>query len=205
MTKAASAAFVIRYPHEMSDANPSTRSSVFLVGMMGAGKTTVGRLLAQALGWRFLDADREIEARSGVSVATIFELEGEAGFRKREAAVIDELSQLSGIVLATGGGAVLAPESRERLHDRGLVIHLRVTPDEVWRRTKRDTHRPLLRTADPRARIEQIMAERAPFYAEVAHLSFQSAVTNPKRLVERILATPEMLELLGQSLPSPAP
>lgn len=173
--------------------------------MMGAGKTTVGRLLAQALGWRFLDADREIEARSGVSVATIFELEGEAGFRKREAAVIDELSQLSGIVLATGGGAVLAPESRERLHDRGLVIHLRVTPDEVWRRTKRDTHRPLLRTADPRARIEQIMAERAPFYAEVAHLSFQSAVTNPKRLVERILATPEMLELLGQSLPSPAP
>ena len=173
-----------------------TRHSIFLVGMMGAGKTTVGRLLAQALGWRFLDADRELEARNGVPVATIFELEGEEGCRRREAAVIDELSQLPGVVLATGGGAVLQETTRERLRSRGLVIHLRVTADEVHRRTRRDLHRPLLRTADPRARIEELLALRGPLYAATAHISFQSVATNPKRLVERIMATPEVAAMV---------
>lgn len=182
-----------------------TGQSVFLVGMMGAGKTTVGKLLAQALGWRFIDADRELEARNGVPVTTIFELEGEEGFRKRESTLIDELTRLPNIVLATGGGAVLLPANRRFLHERGLVIHLRVTADEVHRRTRRDTHRPLLRTADPRARIEALLVERGPLYAECAHLSLQSVATNPKRQVERILATPEMLTLLGAAESSETP
>ncbi|MEF9943294.1 MAG: shikimate kinase [Burkholderiaceae bacterium] len=173
-----------------------TKHSVFLIGMMGAGKTTIGRLLAQALGWDFLDADRELEARNGVPVATIFELEGEAGFRRREAAVIDELSALPNVVLATGGGAVTQAETCERLRSRGLVIHLRVSADEVHRRTRRDSHRPLLRTADPRARIEELLALRGPLYAAAAHISFQSVATNPKRLVERILAAPEMAAIV---------
>jgi shikimate kinase len=124
--------------------------SVFLVGMMGAGKSTIGRQLADAIGFDFVDADRELEARSGVSIPTIFEIEGEAAFRRREAALLDELSQLPGIVLATGGGAVLDAATRQRLHERGLVIYLRATADEVFRRTRRDKSRPLLQTENPR-------------------------------------------------------
>lgn len=177
----------------------ATRQSIFLIGMMGAGKTTVGKLLAQALGWRFIDTDRELEARSGVPVATIFELEGEAGFRKRESALIDELTRLPRIVLATGGGAVIVPANRAALRERGLVIHLRVSAEEVHRRTRRDTHRPLLRTDDPLARIESLLAERGPLYAECAHLTLQSVATNPKRQLERILAAPELQAVLAAS------
>ena len=114
--------------------------------MMGAGKSTIGRLLADAIGFEFVDADRELEARSGVSIPTIFEIEGETGFRRREAALLDELTQQAGIVLATGGGAVLDAATRQRLRERGLVIYLRATADEVLRRTRRDKSRPLLQT-----------------------------------------------------------
>lgn len=173
--------------------------SLFLVGMMGAGKSTVGRLLAEALGLEFVDCDREIEARSGVTVVTIFDLEGEDGFRRREAELLDALTRRSRIVLATGGGAVLRADNRMRLRERGMVIYLKAPVDEIVRRTSRDKARPLLQTEDPRKRIEELLAQREPLYAETAHLTFQSAVGNPKKLVRRILAHPEVVARFGAS------
>jgi shikimate kinase len=169
--------------------------SLFLVGMMGAGKTTVGRLLAQALGFEFVDADRELEARSGALIATIFSVEGEAGFRRREAALLDELSRRAGIVLATGGGAVLDPDTRRRLHERGLVVYLRASADEIHRRTRNDRARPLLQTADRRARIDDLLAQREPLYEEAAHLTFQSGSANARKLVRRLLEEPRIRRL----------
>jgi len=183
-----------------------TPSSIVLIGMMGAGKTTVGRMLASDIGFEFIDADRELEARSGVAIPTIFAIEGEAGFRRREAVVLDELSRRPGIVLATGGGAVLDAETRTRLHERGLVIYLRASADEVFRRTRRDRSRPLLQGDDPRATIETLLAQREPLYAETAHLTFQSASANPRRLVERLLAHPQVAavrEQAAQTRPQP--
>jgi shikimate kinase len=171
--------------------------SVFLIGMMGAGKTTVGRLLAQALDFDFVDADRELEARSGALIATIFSVEGEEGFRRREAALLDELTQRPGIVLATGGGAVLNEETRRRLHDRGLVLYLRANADEIHRRTRNDRSRPLLQTADPRARIDELLMQREPLYEQTAHITFQSASANPRRLVRRLLDDPAVRQLFA--------
>jgi shikimate kinase len=163
---------------------------LILVGMMGAGKSTIGRLLARASGFDFIDCDREIEARSGVSIPTIFELEGEAGFRKRESVLIDELTQRHRTVLATGGGAVLSADNRERLHSRGLVLYLQASADEILRRTAADRSRPLLQVADPRARIVELLTQREPLYTQVAHLTFASPAANPRRLVKRILDEP---------------
>lgn len=177
----------------------SARRSIFLIGMMGAGKTTVGRLLARELNYEFVDCDREIEARSGVSIATIFEVEGEEGFRRREAAMLDELTQRTGIVLATGGGAVLREENRARLRARGLVIYLQASADEILRRTAADKTRPLLQTDDPRARVEHLLAVRTRWYAETAHLSFQSSAASPHRLARRILEHAEVRRLAAAS------
>jgi shikimate kinase len=149
---------------------PTPCRAVFLVGMMGAGKTTVGRRLARRLGWTFVDADRELEVRLGVPVATIFELEGEAGFRQRESALIEELTARDALVLATGGGAVLDPVNRSVLHERGRVVYLHASVADLWHRLRRDKVRPLLRTADPRARIEALVALRDPLYREAAHV-----------------------------------
>jgi shikimate kinase len=169
---------------------------IFLIGMMAAGKTTVGRLLAHSLGYDFIDADRELEARSGVSVSTIFSVEGEEGFRSREAAVLEELSRRTGLVLATGGGAILNAETRRLLRERGLVIYLRAGSDEIYRRTRNDRSRPLLQTAEPRARIDELLRQRQPLYEATAHLVFHSAAANPKRLVRRILEAPEIRRLM---------
>jgi shikimate kinase len=177
----------------------SARRSVFLIGMMGAGKTTVGRLLARELNYEFVDCDREVEARSGVSIATIFEVEGEEGFRRREAAMLDELTQRTGIVLATGGGAVLREENRAHLRARGLVIYLQASADEIVRRTAADKTRPLLQTDDPRARIAHLLAVRAPLYAQTAHLSFHSSAASPHRLARRILEHAEFRRLVASS------
>lgn len=170
----------------------SDARSVFLIGMMGAGKSTVGRLLAQQLNYQFVDADREMEARSGVPIPTIFEIEGEAGFRRREIGLLGELTQQAGVVLATGGGAILDAEMAQALRQRGLVIYLRASADEIYRRTRQDRSRPLLQTADPRARINELLAEREPLYEKAAHLVFQSAASNPRRLVARLMEHPQL-------------
>jgi len=158
--------------------------SVFLVGMMGAGKSTVGRRLAAALGRSFVDADRELEQRCGVSIATIFELEGEAGFRRREAAVIAELSARPGLVVATGGGVVLLPENRERLRERGVVVYLCASAQDLWHRLRNDKVRPLLRTPDPRRRIAELVEQRDPIYRDCAHL----VVTTGRQPADRVVA-----------------
>ncbi|MBL8385884.1 MAG: shikimate kinase [Burkholderiales bacterium] len=137
---------------------------------MGAGKTTIGRLLARHLGRPFFDSDHEIEARTGVKVPVIFEIEGEAGFRQRESQVIAELTRRDGIVLATGGGAILDPANRAALRGSGYVVYLRAQPADLWLRTQQDRNRPLLRTADPEGRLRQLHAEREPLYCETAHL-----------------------------------
>lgn len=137
---------------------------------MGAGKTTVGRQLAKRLGRPFMDSDHEIEARTGVRIPTIFEIEGEDGFRRREAQTIADLTAEHGIVLATGGGVVLNPDNRRRLHDTGWVIYLNVPPLLLFERTRHDRNRPLLRVPDPLARLEELYAVRDPLYREVAHL-----------------------------------
>ena len=142
--------------------------TLYLVGMMGAGKTTVGRLLARRLKLRFVDSDHEIERRCGVKVPLIFDIEGEAGFRSRESQTLAELAALEGIVLATGGGAVLADENRQRLAARGTVIYLRARPEDLYERVRQDRNRPLLATANPLARLEELYVQRDPLYREVA-------------------------------------
>lgn len=160
--------------------------NVFLVGLMGAGKTSVGKMLAKRLGKTFYDSDHVIESRTGVKIPVIFEIEGEAGFRAREAAVIDELTALDNIVLATGGGAVLSSDNRRVLHDRGTVVYLRASVDELWNRTRHDRNRPLLQTADPRARLAQLHEQRDPLYREVAHLVLDTGTQSLKSLIVRL-------------------
>jgi len=144
--------------------------NIFLVGPMGAGKSTIGRQLARALHLPFEDSDRVIEERTGVDIPFIFEMEGEAGFRRREKAVIDELTARDGIVLATGGGVVMDPDNRRRLASRGLVIYLQTSVDQQLARTARDRNRPLLQTEDPRARLEALYRVRDPLYREIADM-----------------------------------
>lgn len=142
--------------------------NIYLVGLMGAGKTTVGKALARRLGWQFIDSDHEIEVRTGVSIPTIFEIEGEAGFRARETQVLRELTSLRNVVLATGGGIVLAAENREQLRNNGLVAFLDVPPAQLYERTRHDRKRPLLQVADPLQRLRDLYVERLPLYREVA-------------------------------------
>ena len=141
---------------------------------MGAGKTTMGKLLAKHLAKTFYDTDHEIEKRTGVKIPVIFELEGEAGFRKRETAIINELTQLQNIVMATGGGAIIAEENRALLQNNGTVIYLRANVSELWYRMRNDKHRPLLQNVDIRAKLEQLYAERNPLYTQTAHLIFDT-------------------------------
>ena len=142
--------------------------SLFLTGPMGAGKSTIGRQLAKQLGRPFHDSDHEIESRTGVDIPLIFELEGEAGFRKRETTVIDELTRLPNIVLATGGGAILDPANREHLKTRGQVIYLHTSVNHQLKRTRKDRNRPLLQTDNPRKKLEELMSVRDPLYREIA-------------------------------------
>ncbi len=163
------------------------RDNIFLVGMMGAGKSAVGRLLAAQLGRNFFDIDHEIEARTGVSIPVIFDIEGEAGFRKREEQAIDELSQRSGLVVATGGGAVLCANTRLRLKERGFTIYLHAKVSDLWHRTKNDRNRPLLACADPRQRLEELLEARDPWYREVADLVVETGKPSVTRLVASIV------------------
>jgi shikimate kinase len=160
--------------------------NIFLVGMMGAGKTSVGKMLARNLGKDFYDSDQVIEARTGVRIPVIFELEGEAGFRAREAAVIEEITALQGVVVATGGGAVLNENNRHLLHARGTVVYLRATVNDLWNRTRHDRNRPLLQTADPLGRLRELYAQRDPLYHEVAHIVVETGSQSLKSLVMRL-------------------
>ena len=171
--------------------------NIFLVGMPGAGKTTIGRTLAKRLNLTFADSDKELMARTGVSIATIFEIEGEAGFRVRESVTLAELVQRDGLVLATGGGTVLAPENRRLLKQNGTVIYLRATLDALWQRTRRDINRPLLQTEDPRATLENLLQTRDPFYREVAHLIVDTGTQSVARLTTDILARLNQHQVAG--------
>ncbi|MCG6939992.1 MAG: shikimate kinase AroK [Thiohalocapsa sp.] len=160
--------------------------NIFLVGPMGAGKSTIGRQLAQALGYEFQDSDQEIQRRTGVDIATIFEFEGEEGFRNRERQVIEELAQQDNIVLATGGGAVMVAENRQQLAARGLVIYLHCSPEQQYARTARDRNRPLLDTEDPQQKLRDLMAEREPVYRQVADMVVSTERRGTSSVVKEI-------------------
>lgn len=161
--------------------------NIYLVGLMGAGKTTVGRQLAKRLGRPFLDSDHEIEARTGVKIPTIFEIEGETGFRRRESQTIAELTTERGIVLATGGGVVLDPENRRHLHETGWVVYLNVPPRLLYERTRHDRSRPLLRVPNPLGKLEELHTARDPLYREVAHLVVDGSRLVASGIVQHLL------------------
>jgi shikimate kinase len=160
--------------------------NIFLVGMMGAGKTTVGKALARRLGRQFVDCDREIVERTGVPIATIFEIEGEAGFRRRESAVLADLASRQGAVVATGGGAVLAEDNRRLMREHGTVVYLRAALDHLHERTRRDVARPLLAKGDRRATLAALLEARDPLYREVAHIVVESGSPSAGSLAGRI-------------------
>lgn len=167
---------------------------------MGSGKTTIGRILAKRLNKRFVDSDHEIEARTGASIPLIFEIEGEQGFRQREAEIIKELTAQHNIVLATGGGAILNAESRQYLKERGTVIYLRASVNSILQRTSHDKNRPLLQTADPRKRIEELACQREPYYREVADIIVETGRPNVQWLMNAILS--ELEGKAGKSEPN---
>jgi len=160
--------------------------NIFLVGLMGAGKTSVGKLLAKRLAKDFCDCDQEIERATGVKIPVIFDIEGEAGFRAREARMLAELVVRSDIVLATGGGAVLSADNRKLLADNGVVVYLRAVASDLWSRTRHDRNRPLLRTDQPLARLEQLYAERDPLYRSIADLIVDTGSQSLGSLAHRL-------------------
>lgn len=168
--------------------------NIFLVGPMGAGKTTVGRRLAELRHLDFVDSDQEIERRTGVDIAYIFEKESEAGFRKREAAVIADLVRREHLVLATGGGAILDPDSRQLLAARGFVVYLRADLPQQLRRTARTSHRPLLQTGDPEETLRRLFEIRDPLYREVADLVVETRGRPAKTVAAEIEAALEQGE-----------
>ncbi|HSD60296.1 MAG TPA: shikimate kinase [Burkholderiales bacterium] len=170
----------------MQEGSAGRSGNIYLVGMMGAGKTTVGRQLARRLGKSFFDTDQEIQKRTGVSIPTIFEIEGEAGFRRRESAVLAALASLEDAVLATGGGIVIAPDNRRLLKERGTVVYLRAAVDDLFARTRHDRTRPLLQTEDPRAKLAELFAARDPLYREVADIIIDTSRQSVQTLVRQL-------------------
>jgi shikimate kinase len=162
--------------------------NIYLVGMMGAGKTTLGRSLAIRLQREFFDTDRILVERTGVPVATIFEIEGEPGFRRRETLALLELAERDDGIIATGGGIVLAAENREAMRASGTVIYLRGRLESLWERTRHDTTRPLLSTPDPRGTLERLLRERDPLYREAAHLVVETGSQSAGTLLNRVVA-----------------
>lgn len=161
--------------------------NIFLIGPMGVGKTTIGRVLAEQLELQFLDSDREIEASTGADIPWIFDVEGEAGFRQRESRMIAELTARQGIVLATGGGSVLAPDNRSYLQSRGFVVYLRASLSQQMERTSRDRNRPLLQTPDPAAKIAELMKIREPLYRETADIVVDTNRRSPRMVCIEIV------------------
>ena len=159
---------------------------------MGAGKSSVGKVWAKRLGKVFIDSDHEIEKRCGVKIPTIFEMEGEEGFRKRESAVIKELCQMQDIVLATGGGSVLLPENRQILQSHGHVVYLRANPHELWLRTRHDRGRPLLNTQDPEQKLKELFDLRDPIYLSIAHQIIETGKPNVNQLTNKLVMQLEL-------------
>lgn len=164
------------------------KKPLVLIGLMGSGKTTVGRRLASVLKRTLLDCDRVIVERCGVPITTIFEVEGEEGFRKRESELLAELIRIDSSVLSTGGGVVLRSQNRQLLRQKGWVIFLRSTESELWRRLHRDRTRPLLQCADPRQKLQELLSAREPLYLETAHQIVESANQSVTALVSSIVA-----------------
>jgi shikimate kinase len=169
-----------------SAAKTRVPGSIFLVGLMGAGKTSVGKVLARRLGKAFYDCDHEIERATGVKVPVIFDIEGEAGFRARESRVLAELVTRTDIVLATGGGAVVSAANRKLLGEHGIVVYLRATPTDLWQRTRHDRNRPLLQTADPLARLTELYDERDPLYRAAADIVIDTGSQSLIRLAHKL-------------------
>jgi shikimate kinase len=164
----------------------SKSDNIFLVGPMGVGKTTIGKRLAKRLDKTFFDSDKEIEKRTGASISLIFDVEGEQGFREREARIIDELTSEHGVVIATGGGAILAEVTRDRLAERGTVVYLSASPELLMKRTEYDQNRPLLNTTDRLGRIKTILNERTPLYTKIADISITVDKQSIRRIVDEI-------------------
>ncbi len=162
------------------------KQNLFIIGPMGAGKTTIGKQLSRVLGMEFIDSDQEIQRRTGVDIPTIFEFEGEEGFRTRERAVIDELTAKDGVVLATGGGVVLDADNRRVLSSRGFVIYLHCSPEQQYERTFRDRNRPLIQTNDPLGKLKDLMQQREPLYRQTADLVVTSERRNAQAVVREI-------------------
>ena len=163
------------------------KRNVYLVGLMGAGKTTIAKVLAKRLAYQFVDSDHEIEARTGVSLPTIFEIEGEEGFRKREAQVIEDLSSLRGRVVATGGGAVLRAENRASLQRSGLVVYLNVPLQTLCERTRHDKNRPLLRVSDPLRKLKELHQQRDPLYRSIADVVVSGSRISAQSVLQLLL------------------
>ncbi|MEW6313123.1 MAG: shikimate kinase AroK [Pseudomonadota bacterium] len=170
----------------VQNAAQSFPGNIFLVGLMGAGKTTVGKMLAQHLHKTFLDVDHEIEERTGVKIPVIFEIEGEPGFRDRENRMLQELVERDNLVLATGGGAVLREANRGLLKQHGTVIYLKASVHDLWMRTRHDKNRPLLQCDDPYAKLSELYNERDPLYQEVADIVVNTSSQSVKTLVQHI-------------------
>jgi shikimate kinase len=178
--------------------------SITLVGMPGCGKSTVGRHLARHLGLRLIDSDGEIEQHIGMPIRHWFETHGEAAFRDIEEEVIESVSSASDVVLATGGGAVLRSVNRERLHRRPHVFYLRSTPEDLFRRLRHDTHRPLLQVANPLRRLRELFRERDPLYRQVAHYVIETGRPSVPSLVNMVLMQLELAGLVDAAqVPSP--
>ena len=161
--------------------------NIFLIGLMGAGKTTIGRQIASELSLEFFDSDHEIEDRTGVTITHIFDIEGEDGFRKRETAMLDELTNKKGIVLATGGGAILKPENRQFLMSRGTTIYLYANIETLFERTSKDRNRPLLQIDNPRAKLEELFEIRDPLYRETADIIIDTGKDSVRLAIKEIL------------------
>ncbi|MBB3167227.1 shikimate kinase AroK [Simiduia aestuariiviva] len=159
---------------------------VFLVGPMGAGKTTIGKQLAQQLGYPFKDSDREIEDRTGADIPWIFDVEGEAGFRQREVVVLADLATQGQLVIATGGGIVMREENRDCLKQSGIVFYLTASTEQLLERTAKDKRRPLLQVADPESRIRELLAIRDPLYAEVATYIINTEKRPPRQVAQEM-------------------
>ena len=163
-----------------------TDNSIILIGMMGAGKTTIGKSLANYLDKTFIDSDHEIQKRTGVKIPVIFEIEGETGFRKREADMLQELLKINNIVLATGGGIILDKENRKLLRQKGTIVYLRATVNDLRHRTRHDKNRPLLQTTDLQAKLTELYDQRDPIYREIAHIIVESGKQSVHQMVKSL-------------------